>query len=153
MIRATQILEAFDSYIRVPYLKDPNPIFKNPSIKEIREADGGDGFLRFTADLDTRDVYLWDGSAATHEEVREHVGLYGEVVGILCTNLLEGMARREGARAVMTDCDSIEICMSGGQRKQIEAAENLLREDWSWVQRYIRVNEFLDDLRKKYDVS
>jgi hypothetical protein len=36
------------------------PIFINPSSKEIKEASGSDGYLRYCVDLNNKNIFVWD---------------------------------------------------------------------------------------------
>ncbi len=109
--------------------------FVNPSKKEMKDASGGGGgragsvAIRFIADLKKKKVYVWHPHFMHHSAWKE-IGdkrVYSNDV-----TLLAGIAEERGSNWVMTSSTGI-----GG--KPIE--------DWKWVEKYIKISNFLKTYR------
>ncbi|CUW37170.1 protein of unknown function [Magnetospirillum sp. XM-1] len=54
-------------------------VLKNPSEKEVARLTRGGAIFRAAKDYVTGDLYLWEAEAASHNEVIERIGNYGNV--------------------------------------------------------------------------
>jgi len=119
-------------------------VWMNPEIREFVHIGG---VVRFTADLATRSLYVWNFSAGHHSDVSVGMRL-GDSAG--STLFLKGAATKTGDGAyVMSGSDFLQSCvgrMTGSERKFLI---NLLNQDWAWVDRYIEVTEWLRRCRER----
>lgn len=106
--------------------------------------------VRFTADLTTHSLYVWNFSAGYHADVSVGMRLGDSAGSIL---FLKGAATNTGSGTyVMSGSDflqSFEGRMTGAERKFLS---NLLNQDWDWVDRYIEVTEWLNRCRERLRV-
>ena len=102
---------------------------------------------RFTADLSTHTLYVWDFSAGHHADVSVGMRLGDSAGSIL---FLKGAATRTGDGIyVMSGSDFLQSFvgrMTGAERLFLS---NLLNQDWDWVNRYIEVSEWLHHCRER----
>jgi hypothetical protein len=140
MITASQILEEYKTSFRIGsnYIE----IFSNPSKKELLSC--GDE-IRFTADADKKEVYVWDGNLAIHDDANKTLG-YG---GLWFKKpILTGIAQKEGSTyyAYRSDeLESINLSPPGSE----EFLTKLLSYDWDFVNRYINIKDLLQILSIK----
>lgn len=102
--------------------------------------------VRFTADLTTHSLYVWNFSAGHHADVSVGMRLGDSAGSIL---FLKGAATKTGGIYVMSGSDFLQSFvgrMTGSERKFLS---NLLNQDWSWVNRYIEVTQWLHRCRKR----
>jgi len=103
--------------------------------------------VRFTADLNTHTLYVWDFSAGHHADVSVGMRLGDSAGSIL---FLKGAATRTGDGIyVMSGSDFLQSFagrMTGSERLFLR---NLLNQDWDWVNRYIEVSEWLTRLKER----
>jgi hypothetical protein len=103
--------------------------------------------VRFTADLTTHSLYVWNFSAGYHADVSVGMRL-GDSAG--STLFLKGAATKAGDGAyVMSGSDFLQSFvgrMTGSERKFLS---NLLSQDWDWVNRYVEVTEWLHRCRER----
>jgi hypothetical protein len=137
-------------------LGDPYPVFKNPSYREMFRELGPS--VRFSADDQTKTVYAWNADAELHPFFRKSARLScpeRNKFMFWCDLILEGVAAAHGGKYIMFISDGLEgrVAIARGiDDKQIFAKKVLMR-DWSWVDRYIEVSPYLNQLRKKLGFS
>jgi hypothetical protein len=159
IITARFLLEEYETILKTNY-GTVSTVFKNPSRKDMREVDDGKHGIRFSADNTTKTIYVWGGMRSNHYDVRTHLNLAcksGYFSGkYVCGHILDGWAEKSGSNYEMFACDSvpqgmhdIRIEIESGDLEGINYAKDILSQDWSWVERYIKVNEYLDYLRKE----
>jgi hypothetical protein len=158
-ITARCILEEYETIFKTNY-GTTCTIFKNPSIKEMREVDDGRHGIRFSADNTTKTLYVWGAMYSNHYDARKQLNLScksGYFSGKhVCGHILDGWAEKSGSSYEMFACDGvpqgihdIRIEIERGDREGINYAKDILSQDWTWVDRYIKVSEHLDYLRKE----
>ena len=120
-------------------------IYMNPTSLELKMAveDSRDKDLRFLADNLNKKVFVWS-SGLLHWEVWEK-NIYpkygkGRDMDVEETdNILTGIAKLQGNKAVMMDSDAQ---LTYGRSKDI--AET----DWTWMNKYVNATQWLKKLRK-----
>jgi hypothetical protein len=120
-------------------------IYMNPTSLELKMAveESRDKDLRFLADNLNKKVFVWS-SGLLHWEVWEK-NIYpkygkGRDMDVEETdNILTGIAKLQGNKAVMMDSDAQ---LTYGRSKDI--AET----DWTWMNKYVNATQWLKKLRK-----
>ena len=103
--------------------------------------------LRFTADLTTHTLYVWDSSAGHHADVSVGIGL-GDAAD--STLFLKGAATKTGDEThVMSGSDFLQSYVGRMTSAERLFLTNLLDQDWYWVNRYIEVTEWLHHYRER----
>jgi hypothetical protein len=155
MIKAIQILEEYEKMCK-SFQMSGKParytIFKNPTLKEIREAEdeggaaaSGGGEVRFIADNATKDIYVFSAFLANHNDARTCLGLkcISDVENkYVCGSQLDGTAERIGTKLIMNESDMI-----GAEKKFRDA---IFAQDWSWVERYVNISDYFEILKKRF---
>jgi hypothetical protein len=150
MITAKQILEAYLTRLPLTHKKGTFEVFENPTLKELRSADSTGLGIRFTADISTKTVYAWDLDAVIHSTVETELGLKnkGERVSYGWSNLLTGVAERKVGHYVMVHSDFFYSIMYYERSTDIELALEMLNQDWSWANKYIRITPYLEKIKE-----
>jgi hypothetical protein len=158
LIKAKSILEEYDTLFKSKY-GTTCTVFKNPSQKEFQEVDDGKHGIRFSADNTTKTLYIWGGIAATHYDVRKHLGLTckpGYFAGkYVCGHILDGWAEKVGStyemygNTVIVGLHDLRAAIEAGDYEEINYGKEILAQNWSWVGRYIKVDDHLNHLRKE----
>jgi hypothetical protein len=162
MIRARQILEAYETSFK-NVKNDYVEVFSNPDRKELSSLGE---WIRFSANSCNKTVYAWDAHLALHYVAREHARLphCGENLEYWWTGILDGTAMQMGSSYVMdsSDCFRMGFKEFYDEKKvnQIDRARiimyslaDILDHDWSWVDRYVKVNGWLQDMRESVDAA
>ncbi len=105
--------------------------------------------VRFTADLTTHSLYVWNSSAGHHADVSVGMTLGDSAGSIL---FLKGAATKTGEIYVMSGSDFLQSFvgrMAGAERVFLG---KLFNQDWGWVDRYIEVTEWLHCCRERLGV-
>ena len=122
-------------------------VWMNPERKEFVHIGE---VVRFTADLTTRSLYVWNFSAGHHPDVSVGMGL-GDSAGSAL--FLKGAATKTGdGLYVMSGSDFLQSFvgrMTGAERLFLS---ELFIQDWDWVNRYIEVTEWLHRCRERLGV-
>ena len=107
--------------------------------------------VRFTVDRTTQTVYVWDYSCAMHTDMSMHLGLHDPYSS---PNFLKGAAKRgSDGRFLMVESHFLQSFKRNRLPKEERIIlENLLRQDWSWVNQYMEVTGWLDSYRKAMGV-
>jgi hypothetical protein len=134
VITAPQILEAYFDLIKVDWLKEPSPIFINPDRSEMTEIGE---WIKFIANAQKKEVYVWKLDRAQHGEVTKKFGLpsYKE------KQMLAGIACRESGLY------SIQFSDLLNNEDQTVLRDKLKRlNDWSWLGKYyFNMDQFVKD--------
>ena len=152
MIKATDIIEAYLTRLPSTDERDTFEVFKNPTFKELRSADSSGAGVRFSADMTTKTVYVWDVQCEIHDTVHRELGIKGKgtKVDFGWSSLLLGIAEQHGSKYVMTDSDLFRTSLYYSIHSTAPAIE-MVGNDWSWVDRYILVTPFLIKMKEKLE--
>lgn len=103
--------------------------------------------VRFTADRMTRKAYVWDYTCAMHTDMSVHLGLNDPYSS---PNFLKGASQRgqDGIYRMVESHFLKAFKMSHLTREEREILTNLLDQDWSWVNRYMEVTQWLEPYRR-----
>jgi len=126
MIKASQILEEYYGLCKPNWAREGVPVFVNPSQKEMRECGE---FIRFFADAETKEVFVWNGAKALHGDMLRH-GL-SRPLNSLKDSEIKGEASRRGDPVWVVDV---------GEFKHAYRSHDLFKRmkdyDWSWMNTY-----------------
>ena len=106
--------------------------------------------VRFTADNRTRTVYAWPFSSGHHADVSIGLNLKDSYS---CPDVLRGAAVFQNGiyRFVASDFLSSFRKYPGDEDRIF--LQKLFGNDWSWVDEFVKVTEFLDLLKMKFDID
>jgi len=143
MGRATDLnrllFEEYVKLVRDPYAgkgTPPVPVFKNPSAKEMREAGGMMGAIRFTADSKTKTLYVWDHSLIHHHATK---GIGYSYYEYGADYVLSGTAIcNAGGRYSMSGSDTL--------KPNLKASE--VFKKFKWVEKWIDIKYYLHTMLK-----
>jgi hypothetical protein len=145
--------EEYEKICPLPYgnVRTKYTVFKNPSLKEIREVEKeyNEQEVRFIADNHTRSVYVWSSIAANHHDTRHCLDLHCSLKinsKYVCGSHLDGMAIRQGSMLHMTRSD-----MMDGFACDSDYREVIFFQDWTWVDKYIKVSSWIENLKDKFE--
>ena len=145
MITASQILE---EYLKLYKVGDKSyTIFLNPDRSERREM----GYeIRFFADAKHKKLYAWDARFVTHAPIAEFLHLDDTeptIFGGVATNVV-------GYKYFITNADGLVVRAS--MLKKLPRGSTLdvwfqefFKQDWSWLDRYIKATPFLSRIKNK----
>jgi hypothetical protein len=146
---------------RIGRSRDTFELFGQPiELKDLQDAANGDP-IRFIADYDDEDLWVWDADAALHSDVwykKKFVGKNREDMDLMATNeLIWGVAEKQGSKWVMDSSDEL----SGMNNQQIKLSKpnpngvsyddknygtvdfNKISENFKWLNRYINITKWL----------
>ena len=114
--------------------------------------------IRFTADIQTKNVYVWDGlENLMHGEAAHNIGIYNSYISnkMYNTKLFMGIASVSGGKAAVThgsDNLSLMLEVIKGNPKsapidQIDYLKDLVSNKWAWVNKYLDCNKFFGDIK------
>ena len=154
MITAREIITFLEAYVTSFRNRGlPVEVYLNPTEEEMKHL-GSD--IRFTAVADTKEIYCWSAYGEFHKKTKEIIGLDcpGHEMGHWCSNMLEGIAQKQGKRYVMSRSECFDRLLAGFHddeqtKDEIDALKTILSYDWRWVQRYIDVGPFVRKYRKQ----
>lgn len=134
-----------------PYSRDYIEFFVNPSRSEFTDAMQQSkkqrGFVRFFAFQKNKKVYIWNSEVI-------HVNAFGQIkkndpslkgVSSVSNNILPGVAKPGAGGWRMTSSDEL--------RSEPVMAKKVVKQDWSWVDNYIKVTPWIERARKKLKIS
>jgi hypothetical protein len=135
-------------------IKSPMPgvkyvdLFKNPTKGDFK--DLGE-VIRFTAYYKDKSIYAWDYSKAFHVDISRALKQQHRFDD---PDLLTGIAEWSGGKWKFTTSDSFDKFTKMIKLKdEREYLEKLLSKDWSWANRYIDLDTFLNKLRPYLDIK
>ncbi len=107
--------------------------------------------VRFTADRTTLSVYVWDYSSAMHTDMSMYLGLHDPYSS---PDFLKGAAQKgaDGLYRMLESHFLQSFKRNRLPREERVILEDLLREDWSWVNEYMEVTGWLEAYRKAMGV-
>jgi hypothetical protein len=141
MITASYILETYKSSFTSVVTKKYVEIFSNPTPRELH--DLGEE-IRFTADVVTKTIYVWNANFAIHDEVNKRLG-YGD--NWIDKNLLVGLAVKSGSSYRFKDCEILKFYRAVDQ---YDSACEILQQDWDWVEKYIQAKSYIRRLKQRF---
>lgn len=115
--------------------------FVNPTLQELDTI--GSGVIRFIADNNSQQLYVWDAHTKTHSAGMQDLGMKYEDLWKPEKNMYyAGWAEKQGSKYIMSNSDTLE-----GFIEQIEEApfrwggsssvvDKILNTDWSWIENY-----------------
>ena len=121
-------------------------IFVNPTPQEMNDAGSQSTLytdvvgVRFIAYLKTKKVYVWSSDVVHRELMDKIIDNFPEFKEK--GNALFGTAEKVSGKWDMTASDFMEGTQS------YTLINKILDQDWSWVNRYIYVTDFLNHLKK-----
>lgn len=103
--------------------------------------------IRFTADYDNRNIYIWGFALGYHSDVSVALKLEDSFNS---SDFLKGHARRnEQGRYVMIGSDFLESFT-----RKVTAADrallvDLMHKDWTWLSTLVDVDHWLESFQKR----
>jgi hypothetical protein len=119
-------------------------LWTNPDQSNLRQTPE---LVRFTVDGTSRKVYVWDYTCAMHTDMSLHLGLNDPYSS---PNFLKGASRRgpDGKYRMVESHFLQAFKRSHLTTEERNVLTNLLEQDWSWVDRYMEVNGWLESYRR-----
>lgn len=164
MITSKQITGISEKYLTLANsYGHPVEIFENPTSSDYKELLGKINpyhQVRFTADMDSKKVYVWDALGLMHGEAAHHIGIYSKYgqsnkAGTSEDPLFMGLATISGNKAVVVGgSDWMELIISvvasdTGHKMKKERAylARLTGGAWSWVNTYLDCTKFFNKIK------
>jgi hypothetical protein len=155
MITAKQILEEYLD--RIQTRRGSAEVFINPSKKEMIKDIGKE--IRFLGYAKTKTFYTWNAHNAFHEDMMNALHVHphrmeiihdGDEIGVP-VDLYVGCATRHGNNYEVDDSHPIELLTDKLEWEDdpdrlpmlVEASQMLFNEDWSWMKRYVDMDEYM----------
>ena len=111
-------------------------VIKNPTKSEYIKPSLRD--IRFLADNDTKDIYIWDAYYAAHEQVMNQLGFHGLRSE---HNIYNGEAEGDGVSLPRAKKDAtVEMYLRsdiGTLKMKLKFLKKVFSIDWGWVDKYI----------------
>ncbi len=103
--------------------------------------------LRFTADRTTQTIYVWDYSCAMYTDMSKYLGLRDPYSS---PDFLKGAAKRanDGLYWMVESHFPQSFKRNRLPREERSILENLLNQDWSWLDSHVEVTEWLGGYQK-----
>lgn len=126
----------------------PLTVWLNPCMADLELMPE---LVRFTADYDNRNIYLWDFRLGYHSDVSVALKLYDTFNS---GDFLKGHARRsEEGLYEMIGSDFLESFT-----RKVTAADRallikLLKKDWTWISGFINAIEWLELFRLRFQYN
>ena len=120
-------------------------IYTNPSLPELSEIGS---LVRFTADSKTKNLYVWNFNSGHHGDVSIALKLDGTFDSI---DFFKGHAeKKDNGTYEMVGSDFLNSFVGKMTGKEKVFLNNLLNQDWGWVDDYIEVTRWIDLFRNRY---
>lgn len=112
----------------------------NPDESDLKQTPD---LVRFTIDLAGRKVNVWDYTCAMHTDMSIHLGIEDPYSS---PNFLKGASRRSpDGKYRMVESHFLQASKSSHlTREERNVLRNLLEQDWTWVNQYMEVTEWLE---------
>lgn len=119
-------------------------LWTNPDESDLKQTPE---LVRFTVDLISRKVYVWDYTCAMHTDMSMRLGLQDPYSS---PNFLKGASRRgQDGKYRMVESHFLQSFKRSRLTKdERNILRNLLEQDWSWVNSYMEVTGWLESYRK-----
>ena len=123
-------------------------LWTNPDASDLKQTPE---LVRFTVDRVSGKVYVWDYSCAMHTDMSSHLGLKDPYSA---PNFLKGASRRgQDGKYRMVESHFLQSFKRGHLTKEERSIlGNLLQEDWSWVNQYMEVTEWLESYQQAMEI-
>lgn len=106
--------------------------------------------IRFTADYDNRNIYVWGFALGYHSDVSVALKLEDSFNS---SDFLKGHARRnEQGRYVMIGSDFLESFTRKVTAADRDLLIKLLKKDWTWISCFINAMEWLELFRQRFSI-
>jgi len=138
-------------------------IYVNPNESDFESARGDDRHktnqIRFIADGKAKRVLIFSVEEIHHTILKElHIGSdYFEAFNPK-NRILLGSAIKRGNSWFMAGSDSLQSIINSMRKEIAEQWEKdyaymVFAEDWSWVNKWIKIDKEMSDLKKEYDLA
>jgi hypothetical protein len=123
-------------------------LWANPDELDLKQAPD---LVRFTVDLASREVYVWDYTCAMHTDMSIHLGLEDPYSS---PNFLKGASRRgPDGKYCMVESHFLQgFKRSHLTSEERNVLESLLGQDWSWVNQYMEVTAWLESYKERMGI-
>jgi hypothetical protein len=129
MIRSIDIVEKYETSLqtRQGYCE----IFLNPDSADFREISSK--YLRFVADDNKKEIYVWDAEVALHSDVIRKIP-----VTLHSDGVFYGQVKREGSKYVLLREITPEDVKSAFLFQPQDASywKDILGRDWTWTRQH-----------------
>lgn len=121
-------------------------IFVNPTSNDYNKLHQDGAFiLRFIADPNSKKVYVANADKLYHIEIARNAN----ILSVFKSDALFGEAILNGTRAVMKKSDGLESRLTNLTAGDIDWLDYFFTRDWSWLNKYIDSNNYLDKIKKQ----
>lgn len=120
----------------------PFTIHANPT---DGDSEGLGPIIRFTADGRTRTVYCWNFNEGHHSDASHALKLNDKYSS---PDFLTGAAEKTNGKYVLAASDFFASFKGKILKEDREFLTQLFDQDWSWVDQYIEVTEWLHRFRE-----
>lgn len=166
MITSNQIIKLSEEWLSsISTFRGHTDLYKNPGSSDFLELNRNQvKLVRFIADSRSNNVYVANASTSIHYDIVSSVG--GSVVSDFNhvePTLLQGLASVSGSTAIVTESDLIEYYMEKMKKLLLQTIpdteeyikvkhylDTVLNTNWSWLNRYIKVDGYLSRTRQIY---
>lgn len=120
------------------------PLWTNPDASDLKKAPE---LVRFTVDSTCGKVYVWDYTCAMHTDMSMYLRLNDPYSS---PNFLKGASKRGPDRKYhMVESHFLQAFKrSHLTNEERNILKNLLEKDWTWVDPFMGVTEWLESYRK-----
>jgi len=142
-IKKILLEELLNIKLKHPKFQTESNIYRNPTIKELDkvfidlDTNRRLSYARFVIVDDTKDVYVFNFDF-THHDFFVKTGIIGD-------RMLKGILNNDLSIYNI----AIEDLLKHKNKGDIRKLKKLLLIDWSWANKYIKVNNYLDKIRKR----
>ncbi len=119
-------------------------VFKNPDRKEMKEVSVANT-IRYIAYYPTKTVYVFSPTIL-HQSVQKKLGIKTGDDYFNSSDLIGGVAVKNGNSWQTDEAHNLEM---GG----IKHKEEILKKDWKWVEKYIKVSDYLNEMRRRLGLN
>ena len=136
MIIAKEIINLCEEYFDIIKLDNiVVTVIKNPTTSEYTKYHLKE--IRFLADNNTKDIYVWDAYYAAHSQVMDHLGFTDIRSGHIYTGEAEGSG---SGLPKIKGIATVEMYLRldiGTLKMNLKFLKKLFSVDWGWVDKYI----------------
>ena len=123
-------------------------LWTNPDESDLKQTPE---LVRFTVDGVGGKVYVWDYTCAMHTDMSMYLGLNDPYSS---PNFLKGASRSgPDGKYRMVESHFLQSFKRGHlTNEERSILGNLLQEDWSWVNQYMEVTEWLESYQQAMEI-
>lgn len=156
IITSNQILKLLEEYFNTKKVHGFDvPIYRNPTLGEVKSLKATNVGVRFIADSKFRKVYIWDASKSIHNEIFSFLVSLGVESWDNLDYCVNGIANVSDSGQLTFTVWDFAARPGEMDNEKVNYFKRVKSQDWRWLDRYIPgasvfLNKKIIEVKKKY---